>query len=117
MATVFIPPTAPLRPFVKRASDPHARFWSHFRPADAGLNLWLLDDMTVVTEQSWLDAGVLRTFHGGHIHEVDEAEAAALTAAGYGEYLTEVADAAVQTGFTSGTAPTWSGSLPPQSGI
>lgn len=83
-AGFFTPPTAALRPF--RAPRPQRQEWSlwrFYRPADAGLNLWLLDDDTVVTEQPWNDVGVVRTFHGGHIHAVNDAEAAALTAAGY----------------------------------
>lgn len=35
--------------------------------------------------------GVEHVYVGGHVHLVDEAEAQALTNAGYGAYLTEVA--------------------------
>lgn len=36
------------------------------------------------------EAGISHVYLGGHVHTVDEDEAAALTAAGYGDYLTEV---------------------------
>lgn len=36
--------------------------------------------------------GVAITYIGGHVHTVDDTEAASLTAAGYGAYLTVVAE-------------------------
>lgn len=39
------------------------------------------------------ESGVAHVYMGGHVHTVDDAEAAALTAAGYGDLLTVIPDA------------------------
>ena len=83
MPLVFIPPTAPLRPAAIHRNHPGWGLFRHYRPWDAGINVWLLDDYSVTTTEPVGLDGVRRTFHGGHLHEVDELEAAALIAAGY----------------------------------
>lgn len=83
MSKVFTPPTAPLVPAAVNPRHPGFALFKYYRPWSAGLNVWLLKDGTVTqVEPDGLDA-VARTFHGGHVHEVDNVEAAALVAAGY----------------------------------
>lgn len=83
MARYFTPPTAPVRPAAIRPSHPAFALFRHYRPWDAGVNVWLLRDGTVTEAEPCGDVGVARTFHGGHVHLVDAVEEAALVAAGY----------------------------------
>lgn len=116
MATIFLPPAAPLRPAAVRRDHPGFALFRHYRPWDAGTNIWLTVEGVVTTDQP-AGSDVLRTFHGGHVHEVDEAQAAALTAAGYGAYLSTVGDAAAPSPLPSGALPAWSNSLPDSFGF
>lgn len=83
MTTVFVPPVSPGRPLWAKPGHPASSLFRHYAPHSAGQNVWLLDDLTVTLEQPWNDAGVRRTFLGGHIHTVDATEQAALIAAGF----------------------------------
>lgn len=115
MAFVFETPVAAVRPFAKRSSDPHARFWSHFTPAQAGVNVFLLNDGSVTTQEPYADEGVRRIFHGGHLHPVDEAEKILLEAAGYS--VATVADPVTPTGLAGGGTVPWDSNLTPQAGV
>ena len=83
MATVFIPPTAPTVPAAVKPNHPGVQLFKHYRPWDAGINVWLMPGNVVTTAEPERESDALRVFHGGHIHPVSTAEAAALTAAGY----------------------------------
>jgi hypothetical protein len=86
---IFTPPSAPLRPAAVRSSHPAYALFRHFQPWMAGHNVWLLTDGSTTTVEPE-SAVVARVFHGGHLHEVNDSEAALLTAAGYGDHITGV---------------------------
>ena len=112
MATIFTPPTAPLRPAAVNPSHPGFALFRHYRPWDAGTNVWLLEDGTVTTvEPDPNTVDIARVFHGGHLHEVDDDEAALLTAAGYEDNLTEVSTS-TPSGLPSLDMPEWDTDLP-----
>ncbi len=59
----------------------------HRPPTSRGRNVYLLNDGTFTENQPSDMATVSKTYHGGHENEVTETEATALTAAGYGAYI------------------------------
>ena len=64
-----------------------ARFWRFYEPEARGRNVYLLDDGTY-TEVDIRDEGqIVKIYHGGHVHTITDQEAADLTAAGYGAYI------------------------------
>lgn len=64
------------------------RLWRFFRPEARGINVYLLDDGTY-TEVDQRDTGqVVKVYLGGHVIDITDDEAASLTAAGYGAYIT-----------------------------
>lgn len=85
-------------PFFNPPTDPDVRFvdpmdWglgsrlgSHLAPLDRGRNVYLLTDGSYVEYQPVSD-DVVKVYYGGHTIEVTDTEAAALTAAGYGEFI------------------------------
>lgn len=79
----FTPPTAPLVPAALRPNHPGYQLFKHYRPWDAGVNVWLLNDGTLTPNDPADESLVRRVFHGGHVHEVNDAEATTLTAAGF----------------------------------
>ena len=79
----FTPPTAPLVPAAVRPRHPGFDLFKHYRPWDAGLNVFLLVDDTVTQSEPDGLSTVARTFHGGHIHQVSDREAELLIEAGY----------------------------------
>lgn len=83
MATIFIPPTVPYVPMTVPGPHPGNQLYKHYRNIEAGINVWLLKDGTLTTNDPANDAIVRRVFHGGHLHPVDSTEAAILTAGGY----------------------------------
>jgi len=87
MAT-FTPPTDNL----VRWADPFDQSVEHrlFRflsPGARGRNVYKLTDDTFTENQPSDMSTVAKLYHGGHTHTVTAAEASALTAAGYGAYL------------------------------
>lgn len=62
-------------------ADQH--FWNHFRRPPTGVNVYKLIDGTYTQVQPGRPEDVAIWYFGGHIYEVDDAEAASLIAAGY----------------------------------
>ncbi len=83
MALMFLPPTAYVRPMAVNPRHPGYSLFKHYRPIEVGTNVWLLPGGVVTTNEPDPNAEIVRVFHGGHQHLVDDVEAAALTAAGY----------------------------------
>jgi hypothetical protein len=69
-------------PIAGSGGGPSWSNWSH----GVGVNVWMADDGTIGDSDTPVPAGatVVRFFHGGHHHVVTDAEAEALTAAGWG---------------------------------
>ncbi len=63
------------------------RLARHFAPGPRGRNVWLLTDNSY-TEKAPLASLISKLYHGGHANEITDAEATALTAAGYGANIT-----------------------------
>lgn len=59
----------------------------HRPPTPRGRNVYLLTNGTFTENQPSDMATVSKTYHGGHDNVVTDAEAAALTSAGYGAYI------------------------------
>jgi hypothetical protein len=53
-----------------------------------GRNVFLLTDGTFTENEPADFSTIATTYHGGHSHSITAAESAALTAAGYGAYIT-----------------------------
>jgi hypothetical protein len=88
MAT-FTPPTDNL----VRWADPfdpsiEHRLFRFLSPGARGRNVFKLTDDTYTEDQPGDMSTVSVTYHGGHSHTVSATEASALTAAGYGAYIT-----------------------------
>lgn len=69
------------------SNDPAVRLFRHFRAGDRGVNVYQLTTGAFVQDQPDDETTIVRVFHGGHDNTVTAAEAALLTAAGYGSYL------------------------------
>ena len=66
------------------------RLLRHFASLPRGRNVYKLDDNTY-TENDPPDSNTIQiSYLGGHTHIVTDEEAASLTAAGYGAYITEL---------------------------
>ena len=63
-------------------------FLRHYAALPRGRNIFKLSDGTYVENEPADNSTVVITYYGGHDHEVDATEAAALTTAGYGAYIT-----------------------------
>jgi hypothetical protein len=63
------------------------RFLRHYAPLPRGRNVFKLDDGSYVENEPADMSTVAVTYYGGHDYEVDAAEVASLTAAGYGDYI------------------------------
>lgn len=85
----FTPPTAD-----NYSIDPEDILWRFYQLPDRGLNVWKYADGSYETTDAWpfVVDGVGKTvavaYYGGHTYTVSAGEAAALTAAGYGAYIT-----------------------------
>lgn len=64
-----------------------AKLFRFLNPTARGLNVYLKTDGTYTTTQPDFDE-VEKVYYGGHIIYITDAEAASLTAAGYGAYIT-----------------------------
>jgi hypothetical protein len=111
---VFTPPIAAKQ---DPASRGH-RLWRFYR-ADVGVTVLKLADGSFVQRQ-YVDQteadGALSVYLGGHAYTVSAAEVSALTAAGYGAYITTVADEPTNSTLHSpdyGPLPTDSPNPPP----
>lgn len=60
--------------------------FSRVVPSARGINIWKLFDGTY-TELEPAFGLFEFVYYGGHIYEINDAEVAALTAAGYGDYI------------------------------
>ena len=83
MARVFIPPAAPLRPAAINPQHPGYLLFRHYRPWDAGANVFIVAGVVTTNEPDYEFTTPTSVFLGGHIHTVTAAEDALLTAAGY----------------------------------
>jgi hypothetical protein len=85
----FIPPTDDVVHYGDMSRGGlQRRLWRFFNPEARGRNVYRLTDGTF-TEVDQRDTGqVSKIYEGGHVHTVTAAEAAELTAAGYGAYIT-----------------------------
>ena len=63
------------------------RLASHVAPTARGRNVYLLNTGAYTENQPGDMTTVAKVYYGGHENEVDEAEVASLTAAGYGSYI------------------------------
>lgn len=64
-----------------------SRLFGYLEPTARGRNLYLLTDGTYTLNQP-RDSEIVKVYYGGHIIDITDAEAASLTAAGYGAYIT-----------------------------
>lgn len=87
MSTFFTPTDDFVRLGGPEARGPAVRLWRFFKPSARGRNVYLLTDGTY-SEVNQSDEGQIRKIYlGGHSNPVDANEVAALTAAGYGAYI------------------------------
>ena len=88
MAT-FTPPTDELVVWADpyKTSIEH-RLFRFLHPGDRGRNVFKLTNNSYTENQPGDMSTVAITYHGGHVHTISAAEAAALTAAGYGANIT-----------------------------
>jgi len=59
-----------------------------FQPTARGRNVYWLTDGTFVEDDPAFQEDIRKVFYGGHDNEITAEEQAALTAAGYGAYIT-----------------------------
>jgi len=64
------------------------RLGTHIVASPRGKNVYLLTDSSYVQKQPSDMTTVTKTYYGGHNNEVTAEEVTALTAAGYGSYIT-----------------------------
>jgi len=85
----FVPPTDNLLTFVDR-TNPYGlgyRLFRFYAPLPRGRNVFLLTDGTFTENEPADFSTIATTYHGGHTHDITAEESAALTAAGYGAYI------------------------------
>jgi len=92
--SIFIPPTDD---FVQQAIMPDEfsstemrmayRLYRHYAPTARGRNVYKLTNGTYTENEPADMTTVAVTYYGGHATEVTATEAASLTAAGYGAYI------------------------------
>jgi len=86
----FTPPTDDLLTYVDRL-NPYGvayRLFRFYSPEPTGRNVFLLTDGTFTENEPADFSTIATTYHGGHDHQITASEASALTAAGYGAYIT-----------------------------
>lgn len=84
MAT-FSPPTDD---FVSWADAQTTGILAYLRPGPRGRNVYKLVSGGYTENQPANVVEAVKTYHGGHIHQLTAAEQADLTQAGYGAYIT-----------------------------
>lgn len=84
----FIPPTEDVVHYGDYSRGGiQQRLWRFYAPEARGINVYLLDDGTY-SQVDQRDTGqVVKVYLGGHVIPITDAEAASLTAAGYGAYI------------------------------
>lgn len=83
MAKFFSPPTAPTVPMTVKPSHPAHHLFKHYRPMNAGLNLFVVNGVVTTVEPDYEFVKPDRVYLGGHLYTLTDAEATVLTAAGY----------------------------------
>lgn len=84
----FVPPVDYIGQTTLPDRHPGNALFRHYGPRPVGRNVWKLTDGSY-TELDPSDSSVVaHLYHGAHVHEVSAAEAASLTAAGYGSNIT-----------------------------
>jgi len=117
MARIFVPPTAPLRPAAIHPEHPGFQLFKHFRPWEAGTNVFIVAGAVTTNEPDYEFVSPTSVFLGGHISPLTAAEDALLTAAGYGAFITTVPDAVVSPGLPGTPDPIEDPNLPVQPGL
>lgn len=84
----FEPPVVYDVPVTVRYPHPGNALLRYYSPGPRGVNVWKLVDGSYTETQPSDASLVAYLYHGAHLHPVDDAEAAALTAAGYGANIT-----------------------------
>jgi hypothetical protein len=92
--SIFRPPTDPfvqstvaLDPFASQEQRLANALFGHFANGDRGRNVYKLNDGTYTEDQPGDMTTVAITYYGGHDIQITDDEAASLTAAGYGAYI------------------------------
>ena len=83
----FTPPTVADVPAVYPQDRDNQHPWSYFSPGLRGITVFKLTNGSYTQEQPADQTTIAIWYHGGHVHTVSTAEAALLTAAGYGAYI------------------------------
>jgi hypothetical protein len=73
----------PNSPSVRRAYN----LLRHYQALPKGRNIFLLSSGTYTENEPSDMSTVITTYYGGHVYEITDSEAASLTAAGYGSYI------------------------------
>jgi len=73
-------------PYTEEVRVAH-RLLRFFQAMPRGRNIYLLSNGTYVENEPADMTTVVRVYEGGHDHDVTASEASALTAAGYGAYI------------------------------
>jgi hypothetical protein len=88
MSQTFTPPTFDEQPRLEVTSrGSAARLFSYYPVHRVGRNIYKYADGTYTTVDPTGDLAPVVTYYGGHIYTVDDVEAAALAAAGFGANL------------------------------
>lgn len=82
----FTPPTVNDVPAVY-PNDREQSPWRFFADGPRGINVWKLTTGAYTEVEPADSSTVAILYHGGHVHTVTAGEAALLTAAGYGAYV------------------------------
>ena len=91
MSPVFTPPVAADLPWVNAETPPPARnLYRHYGPAERGRSVIRVGGVyrTVDSPDQITLSAATEIYLGGHVYTVTATVAAALTAAGYGGYIT-----------------------------
>lgn len=86
----FVPPTDNLLVFINR-NQPYGlgyRLMRFFAPTARGRNVFWLTDGSFTENEPADQTTIQKTYLGGHSHDITAAESSALTAGGYGAYIT-----------------------------
>jgi hypothetical protein len=87
MSPTFVGPTTPGAAY--RGSSPAAAaLFRHYGTVTEGVNVYILTNGTVTTQDPVDPSAVAHTLWGGHVEPITAAEATLLTTAGYGAFIT-----------------------------
>ena len=100
---IFTPPVRLLGETTLASPHPGNQLYRHYVPRRVGVNVYVYADGTVGESDPPLgDITCQRVYHGGHIHTITDAEAAVLTAAGYGANIIGTATIAALNTYDTG---------------